>query len=86
MLRNALTLTWLLLAAAANGAVTEPEVNYTSGSVVLRGSLSYDDALPGRRPALLVVHEWSGLNEHARHSARRNRTTDTRIFSRYRWF
>ena len=66
----ALVLICLLLPAVANSAVTEREINYQSGSVVLRGSLAYDDALPGKRPGVLVVHEWSGLNEHARHSAR----------------
>jgi dienelactone hydrolase len=71
MLRHTLTLIALLLVAPANAAVTEHEVSYTSGGVVLNGSLDYDDALPGRRPAVLVVHEWSGLNEHARHQARR---------------
>jgi hypothetical protein len=61
----------LLFPAAANSALKERDINYESGGVVLRGSLAYDEALPGRRPGLLVVHEWSGLNEHARHSARR---------------
>ena len=61
----------LFFSAAASSAVKERDINYESAGVVLRGSLAYDDALPGRRPGLLVVHEWSGLNEHARHSARR---------------
>jgi dienelactone hydrolase len=61
----------LLFTAAAESAVNEREIDYQSGGIVLKGSLAYDDALPGRRPALLVVHEWSGLNEHARHNARR---------------
>ena len=69
MRRSAAMSICLLLAVAANGVVTEHEVNYTAGGVVLKGSLAYDGARPGRRPAVLVVHEWSGLNEHARHSA-----------------
>lgn len=69
--RSALLLVLLSLSAAANGAVTEREIDYASANIVLKGSLAYDDALPGRRPAVLVVHEWSGLNEHARHNARR---------------
>lgn len=71
MQRGALMLIFLSLGAAANGAVREREIDYTSGNVVLKGSLAYDDTLSGRRPAVLVVHEWSGLNEHARHNARR---------------
>ena len=61
----------LLLTAAAQAAVTEREVDYKSGVTVLKGSLAYDDGGAGKRPAVLVVHEWSGLNEHARHQAHR---------------
>jgi len=60
-----------LFAAAANGAIKEREIDYKAGGVVLKGSLAYDDALSGKRPAVLVVHEWWGLNEFARTSARR---------------
>jgi dienelactone hydrolase len=61
----------LLLAATAQAAVIEREVDYKSGDTVLKGSLQYDDSRAGKRPAVLVVHEWSGLNEHARHQAHR---------------
>ena len=36
--------------------------------------LAYDDALPGRRPAILMVHDRSGLNEKA--------LEDTRMLAR----
>jgi hypothetical protein len=72
----------LLFPAGANSALKERDFNYESGGVVLRGSLAYDDALPGRRPGLLVVHEWSGLNEHARHSAEGVRRPAIRYASR----
>lgn len=71
MRRGAVMVICLLLAAAANSAVNEREIDYKSDSVVLRGLLAYDDALTGRRPAILVVHEWWGHDEHARNSARR---------------
>lgn len=61
----------LLSTAAAQAAVIEREVDYKSGDTVLKGSLTYDDRRAGKRPAVLVVHEWSGLNEHARHQAHR---------------
>jgi dienelactone hydrolase len=51
--------------------VVEREIDYQSGDTVLKGSLAYDDGRAGKRPAVLVVHEWSGLNEHARHQAQR---------------
>jgi dienelactone hydrolase len=71
MRRSALMTIGLLFAIAANSGVKEREIDYESGGVVLKGSIAYDDALSGRRPAVLVVHEWWGLNDFARNSARR---------------
>jgi len=36
---------------------------------VLTGVLAWDDAATGKRPGVLVVHEWWGLNAHARNNA-----------------
>src|SRR5436190_13389102 len=47
------------------------EVEYRQGETVLQGFVAWDDAARGRRPGVLVVHEWWGLNEHARNQARR---------------
>jgi dienelactone hydrolase len=41
-------------------------VSYQHGGENLEGFLAYDDAVRGKRPAILVVHEWWGLNEYAR--------------------
>lgn len=71
MRRSALALILLSIWISASAAVTEREIDYRSGDLMLKGSIAYDDSLPGRRPGVLVIHEWSGLNEHARHNARR---------------
>jgi len=44
-------------------------VEYTSGNVVLKGFLAYDRNAKGKRPGILVVHEWWGHNEYARKRA-----------------
>ena len=49
----------LLFTAAAQAAVVEREIDYKSGDAVLKGSLDYDDTRTGKRPAVLVVHEWN---------------------------
>ncbi len=54
--------------AAAN--VTGREVTYREGDTVLKGYLADNSALKGKRPAVLVVHEWWGHNEYARKRAR----------------
>lgn len=46
------------------------EVKYTAGETTLKGYLAYDAARTGKRPGVLVVHEWWGHNEYARKRAR----------------
>jgi dienelactone hydrolase len=46
------------------------EVSYQADGVTLKGYLAYDDAMKGKRPGVLVVHEWWGHNENARMRAR----------------
>ena len=36
----------------------------------MKGYLTYDENITGKRPAVLVVHEWWGLNDYARERAR----------------
>ena len=43
-------------AFAANAAVQGKEVSYQANGVTLKGYVAYDDAVKGRRPAVLVVH------------------------------
>lgn len=58
-----------LAAFAAQAAVQGKEVSYQADGVTLKGYVSYDDAFKGRRPAVLVVHEWWGHNAYVRHRA-----------------
>jgi len=60
----------LLLAAVAPAAVKGEAVEYTDGDVALQGYLAWDDAIQGKRPAVLVIHEWWGHNDYARRRAR----------------
>jgi len=52
------------------GVVQTQEIDYSSGGTALKGYLAYDDSVKGKRPGILVVHEWWGHNEHARERAR----------------
>ncbi len=56
-------------ASAARAEVKTEPVEYKQGDTVLQGFLAYDDAVPGKRPGVLVVHEWWGHNQHARNAA-----------------
>lgn len=55
--------------ARVDAKVIGKPVEYSSQGTVLKGYLAYDDALSGKRPGVLVVHEWWGHNEYARKRA-----------------
>jgi dienelactone hydrolase len=57
--------TTLLLAPEVTGQA----VQYKHGDKVLEGYLAYDKKVSGKRPVVLVVHEWRGLNDYARKRA-----------------
>jgi dienelactone hydrolase len=59
----------LALIAPARAAVVGQEVTYHAGDLALKGYLAYDDALSGKRPGVIVVHEWWGQNAYARKRA-----------------
>jgi len=48
----------------------EENVTYRSDSVTMNGFVVYDENLAGKRPAILVVHEWWGLNDYTKRRAR----------------
>jgi len=61
----------LALTSGVSAAVRTRDVEYRQGDTVLQGFFAWDDAAKGRRPGVLVVHEWWGHNEHARDQAKR---------------
>jgi dienelactone hydrolase len=58
------------LTLPARAEIQTREVDYRHGNTLLQGFFAWD-AAKGKRPGVLVVHEWWGHNEHARRQARR---------------
>jgi dienelactone hydrolase len=56
-------------AGPANASLKSETVTYKQGDTELKGYLVYDDGQQGKRPGVLVVHEWWGLNDYARDRA-----------------
>ncbi len=48
----------------------EENITYTGDSVTMNGFVVYDENIKGVRPAVLVVHEWWGLNDYSKMRAR----------------
>jgi len=64
---------FLLAALATTPVIAEiqgTEVTYQAGGTTLKGYLAVDTAKTGKRPGVLVVHEWWGHNDYARKRAR----------------
>lgn len=56
--------------ASASPNIEGKEVSYSAEGVVMKGYLAYDKSIKGKRPGILVVHEWWGLNDYVRTRAR----------------
>lgn len=48
----------------------EINISYEENGILFKGFVVYDGSKAGVRPAVLVVHEWWGLNDYARSRAR----------------
>ena len=62
---------FLILASAFSlqAKIVTATVEYKSGETTLEGYVAYDDAVSGKRPGVLVVHQWMGLTDYEKHRA-----------------
>lgn len=50
------------LYSQASAEIQTKTIEYQVGGVTCKGYLAYDDSVQGKRPGVLVVHEWWGLD------------------------
>ena len=60
----------LLLSFNAFAEIQSKEIQYELNGTIMTGFMTWDDAKKGKRPGVLVVHEWWGQNEYARKRAK----------------
>jgi dienelactone hydrolase len=53
----------------AKSNIISEEVTYTDGDITMKGYIAYDDSIKGKRPGVIVVHEWWGHNDYSRKRA-----------------
>jgi dienelactone hydrolase len=61
----------LSLATPSFAAIKETPVTYKDGETTMKGFVVYDTAKKGKRPGIIVVHEWWGITKHMHNEARR---------------
>jgi dienelactone hydrolase len=61
----------LAIATPALAAIKEEPVTYKDGETTMKGFVVYDPAKSGKRPGLVLVHEWWGITKHMHDEARR---------------
>ena len=59
----------LIITGGVSAKIVTETIEYKDGDVTLKGEIYYDDAMDGKRPGVLVVHEWWGLNDYAKKRA-----------------
>ena len=77
-MRTTIALLFVLLAAefaAANNTIKAEEVSYKSGDESVKGML-YSPTGKGPYPALVVIHEWWGLNDWVKDQAKNLASAD----------
>lgn len=57
---------WILPAQAQ---VRMETIDYKQGATQLEGYIAYDDSIKGRRPGVLIVHEWWGITPYVKKRA-----------------
>ncbi len=65
-LKSLIVLASILFPLFADAAVTLKPVEYKDGDTILEGYVAFDPALKGKRPGVLVVHEWNGLGSYVK--------------------
>jgi len=58
-----------LLSCSEKSSISGEQSDYTIDQTIFKGYLSYDHNQKGKRPGVLIFHEWWGQNSHVRKTA-----------------
>ncbi len=60
----------LFFAMKMPAAIQTKTVDYKQGDATIEGFLAYDDSISGKRPGVLIVHQWMGITDYEKMRAR----------------
>ncbi len=69
MKRTLALLSLLLCSLAAHAEIKSGPVEYKQGDATLEGWHAYDTSFSGKRPGILIVHQWKGLSDYEKKRA-----------------
>ena len=70
MLAKYLVAALMIFTFKAQAEIKTEVIDYQQGDTKLQGYLAYDTNLSGKRPGILIVHDWSGMGEYVKQRAR----------------
>jgi len=59
----------LAFACVGRAEVRTKAIEYRHGDMVLEGWLAYDDSVQGKRPGVMIIHQWKGLTDYEKKRA-----------------
>jgi dienelactone hydrolase len=59
----------ILSPSLSHAEIIGKAIEYSTGNSTLKGYLAYDNTFKGKRPGVLVVHEWWGLTDYPKKRA-----------------
>ncbi len=68
---SVLALAGVWFAGDARAEIKTKTIAYNDGGITLKGMMAWDGAKNGKRPGVLVIYEWWGLNDAVKNRARR---------------
>ena len=60
----------ILFSVQVQAEVVTEVVDYSDGDITMKGYIAHDNSIKGKRPGIIVVHEWWGHNDYAKKRAR----------------
>jgi dienelactone hydrolase len=66
---KALLPAFFAVVSTLSAAIVEQPLEYKAGEILCEGWQAYDDAVSGKRPGVLIIHQWTGVSDHEKEAA-----------------